>query len=287
MVGRAVVDEIISRNIGVVAVVRNVGKARLPSSVRTVQCSLDDLSPAREALSSCDVVIHLAGRTPISGVSNNEFERTNVVGTANIIRECLLTNKKLVHVSTVNVVGYQEGAHPNPYASTKAQAEKLILEAVKDGLDALIVRPATVFGHKQGEAGLIVDRLLARTLRILPSPSRKISPVWTVDLASALVSAAQSGIAGHIYTVAGPTMTTKEFVRAVSDSAGVPAPRFSLPAWTLVVPLQLAWWGRKITRWTPPVSIKAIRTGSMHDGSQAAIELGFRYTPIPEIFSVN
>jgi nucleoside-diphosphate-sugar epimerase len=170
------------------------------------------------------------------------------------------------------------------YASTKSQAEELVLSAAGNGLDAVVARPGTVFGDEAGRAGLIVDRLLAGSLRVLPAPSRMISPVWTGDLATALIKAAALGVSGTIYTVAGPAVSTGEFVAAVSKSAGVRPPRFSIPAWAVVVPLQLAWWGRKVTRWTPPVSVEAVRTGSVHDGSSAAQELGYSYTPVAEIF---
>ena len=151
-------------------------------------------------------------------------------------------------------------------------------------MDAVIVRPGTVFGDKAGRAGLIVDRLLAGSLRVLPVPSRMISPVWTGDLARALVRAAEFGASGATYTVAGPTVSTGAFVAVVATSAGVRAPRVSIPAWAVAVPLQLAWWGRKVTRWTPPVRVEAVRSGSVHDGSSAAHELGFSYTPVSEIF---
>jgi hypothetical protein len=52
------------------------------------------------------------------------------------------------------------------------------------------------------------------------------------------------------------------------------------------VPLQLAWWLRKVTRWTPPVSVESLMNGSAHDGAVAASELGFQYTDIDEIFGV-
>ncbi|MCI0776227.1 MAG: hypothetical protein J4N97_10935, partial [Chloroflexi bacterium] len=73
-------------------------------------------------------------------------------------------------------------------------------------------------------------------------------------------------------------------VRTVSHAAGVPAPRMSIPAWAILGPLQLAWWSRRFTRWTPAVSVESVRSNSIHDGNTAASELGFSYTPISEIF---
>ena len=102
---------------------------------------------------------------------------------------------------------------------------------------------------------------------------------------SALVRAGDVGDTGRTYTVAGPPMSTGEFVKSVAASAGVGGPKLSIPAWMFAVPLQLAWWGKSVTRWTPPVSVESLVHGSEHDGSQAALDLGFTYTPLAEIFS--
>jgi nucleoside-diphosphate-sugar epimerase len=187
----------------------------------------------------------------------------------------------------VNVEGFRNGLFIDSYASTKARGEELVLGAVNEGgLDAVVVRPATVFGNVQGRAGLLVDRLLGKSLRMLPAPARMISPVWAGDLAVGLIRAAEVDGVGEVYTVAGPSMTTRDFVAAVADSAGVPKPLVSIPAWMVAVPLQLAWWGRGITHWTPPVSVESVFSGSVYDGSGAARDLGFSYTPIGEIFGV-
>jgi dihydroflavonol-4-reductase len=185
----------------------------------------------------------------------------------------------------VNVDGFRRGILTDAYAATKARAEELVIDAIKDGLDAVIVRPAAVFGNVEGRAGLIVDRLLSGSLRVLPAPSRLISPVWADDLAEALVGAAKLGKTGETYTVAGPAVSTGDFVKSVSAAADVSAPRASIPSWAVVAPLRLAWLARRITRWTPPVSVESVRSNSVHDGRSAARHLDFEYTPISEIFS--
>lgn len=284
IVGVPLCKKLAEMGIRVTAYSRNSGSFDPPSSVRHVQGDILDPVVLTGAASGADVFFHVAAAVHGSESTLAGFEAMNVNGTANAIRAAFDAGAKLIHVSTVNVEGFHSGVLTDEYASTKARAEELVRDAVKDGLDAVIVRPATVFGNEPGRAGLIVDRLLSGSLRVLPAPSRKISPVWAGDLAVALIRAAESGKTGQTYTVAGPTMSTREFVASVSESASVPSPRLSIPVWAVTVPLQLAWWGRRITRWTPPVSVETVRAGSVHDGSQAASELGFSYTPISEIF---
>lgn len=271
----------------VTAFSRSSSKFVLPESITHVHGDILDSSSLVKAAHDCDVIFHVAAAVHGSASGYSKFEQMNVIGTENVVRLAQDLNAKLVHVSSVNVDDFQRGVLDDDYAATKARAEELVLNAVNnDGLDAVIVRPATVFSGVPGRAGLIADRLFSGSLKVLPVPSRMISPVWSGDLATALVKAAQSGSAGKIYTVAGPTLSTRDFVVRMAASSGASTPLLSIPAWAIVVPLQLAWWLKGITRITPPVTVEAVRANSVHDGEAAASELGFSYTPISEIFSV-
>ena len=240
-----------------------------------------------DVVGDADVIFHAAAAVHGSVSTFQEFERVNVAGTENVIRAARKASARLVHVSSVNVQGFQGGCLRDSYAATKSRAEELVLRATEDGLDAVVVRPATVFGSEPGNAGLLIDRLLSESLKVLPAPSRKISPVWSEDLAQALIKAAESGKLGRIYTIAGPTITSREFVLSVAESAGLSIPRITIPTGLIAMILQLAWRFRMITRWTPPVSVESLKAGSVHDGTHAANELGFSYTPIKNIFDNN
>lgn len=268
----------------VTAFSREVSSSDVPNAVATVRGNILSAEDVLRAAAGADVIFHLAAAVHGSASSRSEFARVNIDGTANLIAAAQAVGAKLVHVSTVNVAGFKNRQLADAYAETKSEGEQLVKNAVEDGLDAVIVRPATVFGNEIGKAGLIVERLLNGSLRVLPAPSRKISPVWSSDLADALVAAGSIGTNGRTYTIAGETVSTREFVARVCDAAGLRRPVISIPGILLVLPLQFAWWTRKITRWTPPVSVKSLLNGSEHDGELARLELGFEYTTIEEIF---
>lgn len=256
----------------------------LPEGLVHVVGNITNEKSVAAAAEGCDVIFHVAAAVHGSVSTYSEFKRLNVGGTSNVIQVAREIGAKLIHVSSVNVAGYRSGELADPYAETKSMAEDLVLEAAANGLDAVIVRPATVFGDEPSRAGLLVDRLLAGSLKILPAPSRKISPVWSGDLASAIVAAAMVGQSGDIHTVAGPSMKSGDFVETVCKAAGLKRPIVSIPAVIFAVPLQLAWWTKAITRWTPPVSVESLMNGSVHDGAAASKVLGFSYTPLDEIF---
>ena len=284
IVGVPLCQQLVEMGVRVTAFSRTTGDFGLPESVDHVLGDVLDDSAIADAAEGADVIFHVAAAVHGAASTRAEFDRLNVGGTNNVIRVARDLGAKLVHVSTVNVAGYRRGELDDAYAASKSRAEKLVANAVGEGLDTVIVRPGTVFGNEAGNAGMIVDRLLSGLLTILPAPSRRFSPVWSGDLAMALIRAAQVGETGRTYTVAGPATSTGEFVKSVCASTGVGGPKLSIPAWMFAVPLQLAWWGKAITRWTPPVSVESLVHGSEHDGSQAAIDLGFTYTPVDEIF---
>jgi len=284
IVGVPLCRQLVEMGVRVTAFSRTAGDYGLPESVHHVLGDVMDESAIADAAEGADVVFHVAAAVHGSASTEVEFDRLNVTGTENVILVARDLSAKLVHVSTVNVAGFRRGVLGDAYAASKSHAEQLVSDAVVEGLGAVIIRPATVFGNQTGNAGLIIDRLLSGTMAVLPAPSRRISPVWSGDLATALIRAAQVGETGRAYTVAGTPLTTGEFVRSVCASAGVRGPKLSIPAWMFTVPLQLAWWSKRVTRWTPPVSVESLMHGSEHDGSQAAEDLGFSYTPLSEIF---
>jgi dihydroflavonol-4-reductase len=284
IVGVSLCRALVDAGVKVTAFSRSVGDYGLPDRVEHSIGSILDVTALGGAAKDADVIFHVAAAVHGSAKTYSEFERINVDGTANVIRVARDVGAKLVHVSSVNVAGFRAGELNDAYAATKSKAEELVAEAAGNGLDAVIVRPATVFGNEVGRAGLIVDRVLAGSLRVLPAPSRLISPVWSRDLAVALVRAAEVGQLGNTYTVAGPTLSTGDFVRAMCESGGFRRPLISIPGWIFAAPLQVMWWGKGVTRWTPPVSVESLLHGSIHDGMDAAQELGYEYTPIDRIF---
>ena len=284
IVGTPLCEMIAKMGIPVTAYSRTATEGLRSGGVRYLRGDILDIDLLRRAAQNADVIFHVAAAVHNSVVTLDAYEKVNVIGTRNVIQVAREINAKVIYVSTVNVDGFLKGELISDYARTKSQAEDLIRIAVDGGLDAVILRSASVFGNQLGSAGSIVDRILDRSLKILPAPSRMISPVWSRDLAVALIKAAEVGRIGHTYTIAGPTIKTADFVSCVSKTTGPSLSILLLPLWIAWIPLQLAWWCKALTRWTPPISIETLTSHSIHDGRQSARELGFCYTPLSEIF---
>jgi dihydroflavonol-4-reductase len=283
-VGRALVDDLLRHNFDVTALVRNESKANLPDEVTIAQGELGDLSHFDEIVGGCDVVLHVAALTPSVGVSSEEFSSTNVDGTARVIELCHQTAKRLVYVSTVNVVPFRSGASNDAYSKSKSEAEQLVVDAVGRGLDAVIVRPAYVFGNQPGQAGKLVDRLLAENLRVIPASERRFCPVFVGDLSTAIRLAIDRSERGSVHTVAGDCQTLGEFIDNICRYGNLKRPKIRIPYWISIIALQVAWTVRPVSRITPPLTVSSLRSSEYFDGALASANLGFEYTPISDLF---
>ena len=117
-----------------------------------------------------------------------------------------------------------------PYKRTKLEAERLVLTAAREGLDALCVNPTTPVGDGDRTptptgamvAGVATGRYRAYT-RI------GVNLVDVRDVARGHVLAFEHGRRGERYLLCGVDLPLREVFAAVADLAGVPRPRVAVP----------------------------------------------------------
>ncbi len=144
---------LIERGESVLALVRD--PKRLKVDVDYVVGDVTNPKSLEMAFRNVDGVYHLAALFR-HDASPEEIWRINLEGTKNIVRMCVEHGCDLLHVSTVGVLGYANSKplsedspykpNPNPYAKSKAEAERFVLKACDEGLKVKIVRPAFVYG---------------------------------------------------------------------------------------------------------------------------------------------
>jgi nucleoside-diphosphate-sugar epimerase len=162
-VGSRVVRRLRGRGDEVVAIVRSPSDEldELGAEQRIV--ALDDLEGIQRAARSAGAIVHAAATA-----DPDRAHQVNVVGTRAVAGAALLSQLRLVHLSTTSVydlaaVGDRDvdercplvarnGDAPlvsssgSAYATTKAQAEDAVVRAVRDGLVGVILRPPAVLG---------------------------------------------------------------------------------------------------------------------------------------------
>ena len=170
-IGQNLCNKLLSEGHSVTVLEKQINLDRVIPNIRYVEGDFLDKSTYAEYLKDIDVVYHMISTTNPNN-SNNEMERDvkeNVIGTINLLDECVDNNiKKVVFISSGGTVyGVPEEVpiketHPtNPicsYGITKLTIEKYLeLYNHLHGLDYSVIRLANPYGpyHQNLMQGLI------------------------------------------------------------------------------------------------------------------------------------
>lgn len=261
----------------------------------TVVGHLDDVKQLEEAVSGCDVVLHVAGMT--KAWRSSEFIRVNEGGARNVARAVLRANRppaRLVLVSSLAAAGpslpHRPRVESDPctpvslYGRSKLLGEIAVREVLTgSGVETVIVRPPIVYGEGDRDV-LAVIRQVARG--IVPvvggaaSLGKSYSLVHVDDLARALEAACfRREAAGETYFVPGPRdATLEEMLTAIEEAVGRRARRIPVPLPVARVAATAAQaWGalrRRATLVNCDKLREAAAPGWQCSGAAAAVALG-------------
>lgn len=206
-----------------------------------------------EAIQGCQHVVHAAGLFSFWG-KQQQFERTNVLGSANVMTAALRSGiEKFIHISTVVVVGSPlpgrivDETHPtapvDPYQRSKLKGEQLALKHYREhGLPVVVLRPGAFYGpHSRYAFNRLFIEDPLKGIRIQVHGGKRITfPVYIGDVATGIRSALLKGNSGEVYNLCGETLTHREANRIVSEEANISKFRFNVPGWSMVA-LAHAW----------------------------------------------
>jgi nucleoside-diphosphate-sugar epimerase len=137
--------------------------------------------------------------------------------------------RRFVYVSSTGVYGPAGGAWVDETAAlapiTASGKLRVIAEAALPA-GAAILRVAGIYGPGRG----LVDRLRAGTYRIIGDGSHHVSRVHVDDLATAIVAAGRSEIAGAVNIADDDPAAIGEVGDALAERLGLPAPPRVAPA---------------------------------------------------------
>ncbi|HEY2570054.1 MAG TPA: aminotransferase class III-fold pyridoxal phosphate-dependent enzyme [Solirubrobacteraceae bacterium] len=213
-----------------------------------VEIAVGDLTNAgslARAVDGCDYVFH-CGALVSDWATRQEIEQTNVQGTRSLLDAAADAKvRRFVHFSTTDVYGYPDRAgidetyaatrFRNWYAETKLKAEAEVRRAEQArGLDAVILRPATVYGPGSVEVvGEIARAIRARNM-LLVDKGRAVAGLCYVDnlLDAAVLALGHDGARGHAFNVTdGLGVTWREFTDGLAEGLGCASVRWSVPYW--------------------------------------------------------
>jgi len=251
-VGKALCDSMRQRGHGIRKAMRNLESVKASAGLADETVLVGNIDPQTDwsaALSSIDVVVHLAARVHVmhesSGDPLAEFRRVNVGGTDHLARSAVASGvKRLVYVSSIKVNGeatpngqkFTEADAPapqDPYGISKWEAEQALHGVAREtGLEIVIVRPPLVYGS--GVKGNFAQ-MLGVLGKGVPLPLASInnlrSLVYVGNLVDALIACAtHPSAAGQTYLVSdGEDISTPGLLRALATAMGVHARLLPFP----------------------------------------------------------
>lgn len=231
--GRHLVRALLEAGRPVVALCRDSLALASHPDLRIVTGDVREPSSYASWLAAGTSVFHLAAVRNHPQARVREMEEVNVRATAELARRSLEAGVAwFVQVSTVLAQEPPFGA----YAESKARADREVRRLAAEGLPAVVVRPAIVFGpdhpsHPNRITSEIRRLLRQRVIRVVGGGRQARNLVYVDDVVRGLLAAERRGAVGEMYGLGGEDVAPLDFGRLVLALAGLrPAATLSLPA---------------------------------------------------------
>ena len=202
-IGRHVVRALARRGYRVRVAVRNPNLALHVQplgnvgQIQPIQANLRVRWSVDRAVEGADCVVNLVGILHEGG--RQTFDAVQLAGAAAVAESARAQGAHLVHVSAIGA----DASSPIPYARTKGEAEKAVLDIAGD---AVIFRPSIVFGPEDHFFNRFAA--MARLSPVLPligGGETRFQPVYVGDVAEAIALAVQGRVeGGRVYELGGP-----------------------------------------------------------------------------------
>jgi dihydroflavonol-4-reductase len=192
-----------------------------------------------------EVVYHLASVISIDGDARGKVREVNEQGARFVVEACLKCGvERLVHFSSIHALKQTPLEQPldetrslvdktgSIYDQSKAEAERIVLEGVQNGLDAIIVSPTAIIGPHDYKPSLMGRGLLALYRGSLPAlVPGGFNWVDVRDVVRGAIQACQRGETGERYLLSGTWASVRQIAEKVEAISGNPRPKFISPLW--------------------------------------------------------
>ncbi len=216
LLGHNVLQRLVAEGHQVVAVVRRAGSVCLEAAGwQTIVGDITDAAVVTAAAEGCDAVVNCAGVTDMSLLHREDYQAVNCDLCSTIVAAMNHHGiKRLVHVSTVNTIGYGNAERPagehepmkppfdkSLYADSKLRGETIIMEAASlhPGWHAVVINPGYMIGPMDVKPSSGRMLLMGYRKRLMVAPKGGKSFVDVRDVAAAVVNALTMGRNGQRY----------------------------------------------------------------------------------------
>ena len=217
--------------------------------VRVFPGDITDRKSLLDAVRGHTHVIHLAGLISYWRRDFERLMRVNWQGVRAVVDACLRSGvSRLVHISSVGAIGFRKHGHlideTTPfnwppyfnYMTSKFFGQEVVAESArKDGLNAVILNPASIMGPGDPVLETPHNQLYARVYGglMLGSFRGGLGVVDVRDVAAIIIKALDRGRTGEKYLLVGANLSFPNVLRLIGRYARRPVYPFPVPAWLL------------------------------------------------------
>lgn len=238
------------------------------------------------------IVIHAAGIISIGKEVSPQLYSVNVEGTRNVVTQCKRHHiQRLIYVSSVHAIpemdknmvikevsSFSKERVVGAYGSTKAEASQIVMDAIKDGLNAIIVHPSGIIGPYDNGNNHIVQLTQMYLSGKLPAGIvGGFDFVDVRDVAKGCIAAAEKGRTGECYILSNRYCTVKELLEYMRLASGG-RKKICVPLWLAKMMVPVFEWVAKVTHTRPlftKYSLSTIEGKTYFSHDKATKELGY------------
>lgn len=256
--------------------------------------SVTDREVVRRCVAGVDVVQHLAAAFRELNVPNSHYDEVNVGGTWIMLEESVQAGvKRFIYCSTCGVHGNVDHPPANEeapiqpadyYQRTKYEAEPLVMQYHKNGLPAVIIRPAAIYGPGDPERFFMIFKRVSKGFFPMFGDGKTLyHPLYIDSLIDAFILVMEPGRGdGQTYLIADEEYVgIEDLVRRTGRALGVDVKVPHFPVWPVVLAGHICETLCKPFKITPPIFPRRVdwyRQNRAFDISKAKRELGYKPT---------
>jgi dihydroflavonol-4-reductase len=265
--------------------------------IEVFEGDIRDFESVKKVVSGCEVVFHLAGLISYWGRQDTLQFEINVNGTKNVIKACLEEKvKRLIHTSSTVAVGFDPHGLANEktefnlgslgvaYCDTKYLAEKEVQKGVKEGLDAVIVCPGSMYGP--GDIRRIKeDPVFPKGFFSLFYIEGGLGVVDVEDVVEGEILAWKKGKRGERYILVGENLSFFEIRKIIAEMMGKNPPKILLPSPIFSALGYILNWISYLAEKRPKFTHENARLNKIYlyfSNEKAKKELGMEFKPFKE-----
>ena len=298
-VGGALIDRLVADGRPVRALARSDAARRRVEELGAIPVAGDvlDADGLVQAMRGCSTVFHAAGMSRICVRDPLPMLRTNVQGSANVVRAAARDGMgRVVYTSSAAAIGERRGtvgredsphrgSYLSSYERSKHLAERRVLALAGElDVDLVCVNPSSVQGpgRTRGSAQLLMRLADGRVPALVETT---LSVIDVDDCTHGHLLAEEHGVRGERYLLSGAALTAHEALALLRRVTGRPERVRFLPSRIASAAAATIEGAARLLHRETPVCRDAVRTllhGHRYDGSRATRDLGLIYRPIED-----